>query len=249
MPDLALAVAQSIATLRDVRGNVGRHVRLTSQAADHGARLVLFPELSLTGYDQNLKPADALVTSDARLQPLRNLARARAIVVVAGAPFAAPSGLHIAAIVFAPDGTVGAYVKQHLGAGEEAAFAPGRGGTPLTIDDQTVGLAICADISHPEHARAAVKRGATVYAASCLISEEGYAADAALLRRHAIDHQILVLMANHGGPSGEWPSAGRSAIWSATGELLASAPATGEALVVAKRNRGRWTARVVQCAA
>lgn len=246
MPDFVLAVAQSIAAPRDVRENVGRHVRLASQAADHGARLVLFPELSLTGYERGLTPADAVVTSDARLQPLRNLARARAIVVVAGAPFAAPNGLHIAAVAFAPDGTIGTYVKQHLHAGEEATFTPGRGGAPLVIGDEVVALAICADISHPGHARAAVKRGATVYAASCLITEEGYAADAALLRRHAADHQILALMANYGAPTGGWSSAGKSAIWSATG-LLACAPATGEALVVAERSRGRWTAKAVEC--
>ena len=249
MSDFALVGAQSIAVRGNLRENVGHHVRLASQAADHGARLVLFPELSLTGYDRSLTTADAIVTSDARLQPLRNLARARDIVVVAGAPFAAPAGLHIAAIVFAPDGTVGTYVKQHVPAGEAATFVPGRGGAPLVIGDEVVGLAICADISQPGHARAAVKGGATVFAASCLISEDGYAADAALLRCAAADHQVLVLMANYGGPSGAWPSAGKSAVWSATGELLACAPAAGEALVVATRSRGRWTGEVVECAA
>ena len=168
-------------------------MRLASQAADHGARLVLFPELSLVGYGRGLTTADALVTSDARLQPLRNLARARAVTVVAGAPLAAHAGLNIASVVFAPDGTVGTYVKQHVPDAEAATFVPGRGGPPLAVGDEVVGLAICADISQPALARAAVKQGATVYAASCLISEHGYEADAAFLRRAAVDHQILVL--------------------------------------------------------
>jgi predicted amidohydrolase len=246
MSDLAVAVAQSFAEPGRLRENVGRHVRLASQAADHGARFVLFPELSLVGYGRGLTTADALVTSDARLQPLRNLARARAIAVVAGAP---PAGLHIASIVFAPDGGVGTYVKQHVPDVEAATFVPGRGGTPLAVGDEVVGLAICADITQPQLARASVKQGATIYAASCLISDNGYEADAACLRRAAVDHQILVLMANYAGPVGGWPSAGKSAIWSPAGERLAAAPAAGEALVVAERSRGRWTGRVVECAA
>ena len=172
-------------------------------------------------------------------------------MIVAGAPLASDAGLHIGALVFHADGRRSSHTKQYLHAGEEVAFQPGPGGVPLALDEEVVGLAICADITHPEHAQAAAARGATVYAAGVLISENGYAADTALMQRYAAEHRMLVLMANYGAPTGGWVSAGRSAVWLPGGQLLAEAPASGEAVVVARRSgmgvgrprrarRGRW---------
>ncbi len=97
-------------------------------------------------------------------------------------------------------------------------------------------LAICADLTHPEHAHTAVQAGATMYAASCFLTKSGYAKDADLLERYATDYGIVVIMANYGTPMGEWSSAGRSAIWSSDDSLIACAPHSGSALVVAERS-------------
>jgi predicted amidohydrolase len=244
MQHLTLAAAQYIAVPLDVGGNVDRHVRLAALAADAGARLVLFPELSLTGYSRKLTVRDALDPHDERLQPLHRLARERRISVVAGAPSAAAGGLVIAAFTFHPDGGLSIYEKQHLHEGEEVAFCPGTGGTPFPAAGETIGIAVCADITHPEHARAAAEAGSTVYAASCFITEAGYQADAALLRRYAVDHEMAVLLSNYGAPLGGWSSAGRSALWSEEGALLAEAPPAGEALVFGKRTATGWEAEV-----
>jgi predicted amidohydrolase len=205
---------------------------------------VLFPELSLTGYDRSLTIDDALTASDPRWQRLQAVADTHNIVVVAGTPIASPAGLHIGTVSFVPGTGVTTYLKQYLHEGEEAAFVPGQGGARLVISDQVVGLAICADMTHPEHARAAAESGSTIYAAACFITEEGYATDAALLQRYARDHRMLVLMANYGAPLGGWSSAGRSAIWSDNGTLLACGPAAGEALVFVGRSHDRWYGRV-----
>ena len=42
---------------------------------------------------------------------------------------------------------------------------------------------------------------------------------------------MVVLMANFGAATSEWPSAGQSAIWSNDGALLACGPTEGEAIV------------------
>ena len=83
-----------------------------------------------------------------------------------------------------------------------------------------------------------------MYAAGVLISEGGYAADSALLEGYAAEHGLLVLMANHGGPSGGWACAGRSAIWTADGNLLVAAPVSATR-VIARRENGQWTGQVV----
>jgi predicted amidohydrolase len=53
------------------------------------------------------------------------------------------------------------------------------------------------------------------------------------------------LMANHGGPSGGWACAGRSAIWAADGSLLAAIPGVGDALLIARRAGRGWASRVM----
>ena len=245
MSDLSVAVAQSAGDSRNLGENVSAHARLASLAAEHGARLVVFPELSLTGYHRDLTLGDAVDASDKRLLPLQAVADAHDIVVVAGAPIASSRGLHIGSLSFAPKTGVTTYLKRFLGEGEEVAFVPGPGGSPLVLADQVVAFAICADISHPEHASEAAADGATLYAASCLLIEDGFEAHVERLRRYAREHRMVVLMANYGSPVGEWSPAGRSAIWSSDGSLLGCAPARGEALVIATKSSGGWDATVV----
>lgn len=106
-------------------------------------------------------------------------------------------------------------------------------------------LAVCADFSQASHVRAAAQSGAGIYAAGVLISENGYAADSALLQGYAVEHAMLVLMANHGGPTGGWVSAGRSAIWGPDGGLIVAAAGCGDELLIARRDAGRWSGQHV----
>lgn len=50
MPQLRLALAQLNVTVGDIDGNTDKLVDWTRNAAEHGAHLVAFPELALTGY-------------------------------------------------------------------------------------------------------------------------------------------------------------------------------------------------------
>jgi len=89
-------------------------------------------------------------------------------------------------------------------------------------------------------ARTAVERGAGVYAASALISENGYPHGSELLEGYARELSLGVLMVNHGGPSGGWACAGRSAFWAPGGRQVVSAVGTGDCLVIARRRQGIW---------
>ena len=50
MPRLRIALAQVNSTVGDLAGNAAAIVEWTGRAADRGARLVIFPEMMLTGY-------------------------------------------------------------------------------------------------------------------------------------------------------------------------------------------------------
>jgi len=234
MREITVAVVQSMAVPGDLVRAVRDHARLAIEAARQGARLAVFPELSLTGYSLALTRADALTPNDPRLQMLQQVADANDIVIVAGAPIETTSGLHIGALCFCPRRPAVTYSKRFLHEGEEKTFAPGVGGEPLSIHDHVVGMAICAEITHPEHAADAAQLGANIYAASCFITPNGYAYDTNLLAGYAREHRMMVLMANFGNGNGTLPSAGRSAIWSHTGALLIEGPPEGEAILLAK---------------
>ncbi len=247
MTALTLAAAQTVSIAGDVATNIQRHLSFMRAAAEHGVQLLVFPELSLTGYEPSLVAELAIAPDDAVLAPLREMARELRLTAVVGMPIrlAPEAGVLIAALVMGADGSLAVYTKQHLHPGEEAAFVPGHGGAALELGDERVALAVCADFSHASHPRQAAEAHATVYAAGVLISEGGYVKDSVLLQGHAAEHGLLVLMANHGGPSGGYVCAGRSAIWAADGDLLAAAPGVGDALVIARRDGAGWAGQVV----
>jgi predicted amidohydrolase len=243
----AFAAAQSISIPGDVAGNLIHHQRFMESAADRNVGLLVFPELSLTGYERGLAAELAISPEDVVLQPLRDLARELGLTAVVGMPIrlAADAPVLIGALVLGADRSLGVYSKQHLHAGEEIAFAPGHGGSILAMGANRVALAVCADFSQASHAAAAAEQGATLYAAGVLITEGGYVADTALLQGYARQHAMMVLMANHGGATGGWESAGRSAIWAADGSLIAAAPGVGELLVMARPQGSGWVGQVV----
>lgn len=238
---LCLAAAQSASIPGDISANVRDHLRYVRTAADAEADIVLFPELSLCGYELALLAECALAPHDARLEPLRDAAREYRLTIVAGAPLASGTARpHIGAIVFKPDGSTARHSKQYLHDGEERYASPGPGGPLLTVAGEPLALAVCADIVNPLHPQAAATAGAALYAAGVLVSEAGYPTDAARLQRYATAHGFGVLMANHAAPTGGWTPAGRSAFWASGGKLVAAAPGAGECLILARREADGW---------
>ena len=114
-----LAAAQTVPVRGDVDANRDQHMRLAALAADADAGVLVFPELSLTGYELDLGAALAFEASDARLTPLADAARTSGVTLVAGAPVRVEGRLHIGAFVLTPGGARDVYTKHHL-----AAFSP-----------------------------------------------------------------------------------------------------------------------------
>lgn len=246
MKDLTLCAAQYCSVAGDLDGNIARHAALMSEAARHGVDFLLFPELSLTGYEPALACELAQAPDTTLLQPLRGLAKHLGMTTVVGLPVrhSDTGAVMIGAWVLGSDGEQALYTKRHLHPGEEAVFSPGRGGALLQIANEPVALSVCAEFTHASHAQAAARSGAVVYAASVLISDNGYAVDSEQLQGYAREYSMGVLMANHGGPSGGWACAGRSAFWAPGGALISSAVGKGDCLVIARRWTGTWQGEV-----
>ena len=254
----SIAVAQTCPVRGDVEANVEEHLRLAVCAAAEGAQLVLFSELSLTGYEIGLADQLAFSEDDSRITPIVDLAEARRIIVIAGAPVRIGPRLHIGAFIVSPDRTVRVYTKQRMGAFSEAArcdgivppaertaFEPGARDPLIGFAGRMAAVAICADIGQTLHPQRAAERGADTYLASMFVIPSEFEGDALKLSRYAAEHSMVVALANFGSATGGLAAAGRSSIWSASGELLIQLGGTGAGVAVASELADGWRTRAI----
>jgi predicted amidohydrolase len=246
MQKTVIAAAQSASERGDIGCNVGRHIILIESAAKNSVNLIFFPELSLTGYEPGLAESHAFIENDSRLDLLKQKSAEHNMIIIAGAPIRLGSGLHIGSFIIYPDLHTEIYTKHYLHKGEEEYFTPGNLNPVIKLNNEIISLAICADISNPEHPRLAASKGCTIYLVSSLITPSGYGKDAGLLCEYSKRFNMFASMANYGGDSGGYVSAGGSAVWKNDGELLSEFKGTGEGLVIASKENGDWKGAIVR---
>jgi predicted amidohydrolase len=240
-----IAAAQFNPVKANVRLNIKKHLEIIAAAVEEKVDLIIFPELSLTGYEPELASELIFNDSDSRLNELKLMATKHNITIVVGAPgqnhLVKPT---IASFVIAPNRTIFHYNKIHLHPTESAFFEPGLTEKIFECKNQLFGLSICADMAFESHAYNNAHSGASVYLSSVLISEAGYSEDAAKLKHYASTHKMLVLMANFIGSTGGWNVTGKNAVWDTDGTLLAQAPTHKEALVLCDFNSVKCSASI-----
>jgi predicted amidohydrolase len=217
---LALAVSQPPTAAHDVAANARVHAEAVRAAA---ARVVVFPELSLTGYELDAEP---VAPGDARLAPLVEACAETGAVALAGAPVAGAGGQpRIAMLAIDAAGARVVYGKLWLGAAETERFAPGDGPAVLEVDGWRLGLAICRDTGIERHAAETAALGIDAYVAGVVESAVDAAAIEERARRVATAHRVWVALASCAAPTGGGYAepAGGSGIWAPGGELVARA--------------------------
>ena len=223
-PSLAIAVAQPACVAHDVAANAATHATLVRRA---GTRVVVFPELSLTGYELDAEP---VAPDDARLAPVVEACRASDAIALVGAPVPGADGrIHIASLAIDGAGSRVAYRKLWVDE-TEARFAPGDAPAVLTVDGWRLGLAICKDTGIARHQADTAALGIDAYVAGTLMSEAESAIQDERGRRIATDHRVWVAFASFAGSTGGGydRALGRSSIWAPDGTLVARAgPETG----------------------
>jgi len=258
---LSVAVAQSCPVPGDVQANVKEHIELAQRAAREGASIVLFPELSLTGYELALAERLAFTEVDPRLNPLREVAQAYKATLVVGAPVRIGPALHIGAFLLGVEGSLQLYTKHRLGAfppsavcdsvagdvppAESTVFEPGDRNPLLVREGLTAAVAVCADIGRPAHAELAARRGANLYLASMFVIPSDFDSDTEKLARYAGQHRMMTAFANFGSPSGGLRSAGRSTLWSESGERLIQLDEHGSGIALVTKTEHGIHARAI----
>ena len=102
----------------------------------------------------------------------------------------------------------------------------------LIGSNNDIALAICYELTVPEHAARASQNGARVYIASVSKTHSGIDAAQERLSEIAREYSMTALMANTVGMSDGSECAGRTSVWNANGQLLDHLDGVSEGILV-----------------
>ena len=233
---LRVALAQINPTVGDIAGNARRIAEYASAAREGGAGLVVFPELTLSGYP----PEDLLLKTsflDACADALGELAaQTQGIVAVVGFPERAED-VYNAAAVLADGEVVAVYRKMYLPNygvfDEQRYFQSGAEAAIFELNGIPIGLSICEDIWEPgPPAMTETLGGAQVIvnlSASPYRAGYGQRRERMLVQR-AVDYLAAVVFVNTIGAQDELVFDGHSLAIDQNGTVLTRCPQFEEAL-------------------
>lgn len=229
---MKICVAQTRSVKGDVLTNIENHLRFIDAAVSSQADLIVFPELSLTGYEPGLAGELACDADDGRLNVFQEISNKNRIGIGVGMPLKSSGGTQIGMIIFQPEHERIAYAKMHLHADEFPYFVTGKEAVQLNIKNTKISFAICYELSVSEHSENAFKTGADVYLTSVAKTAEGVEKAEKNLSQIAESYSMITLMSNSIGPSDNFIGAGKSAVWHKNGQLAGQLNSAEEGLLI-----------------
>jgi len=156
-----VALAQINCKRGDKKANIQKIEEYTARARQHDAELVIFPELSLTGYtirDELYESAEHVPGPSTAA--IEKIAKKHGAFIVFGMPELSDktqATLYNTAILVGPKGFVGKYRKMHLPTHsvfeEKRYFRPGYQAGVFDTELGKIGLIVCYDLFFPELSR------------------------------------------------------------------------------------------------
>jgi predicted amidohydrolase len=217
---MRICVAQTRPVKGDIQSNIDDHKKLIDLAISNGADIIIFPELSLTGYEPKLSKELATNRDDSRFDDFQKIADTKQIAIGVGVPTKDSPGICISMVIFQPHKARQTYSKKYLHPDEEEFFMSGQSLTGLKVNKANIALAICYELSVPEHAENAFKSGAEIYIASVAKFVNGIDKAIDSLSEIANRYSMTVLMSNCVGQSDGYECAGKTSIWNNKGLLV-----------------------------
>lgn len=237
---MRIAALQMHAIAGDGEANIERIAAAAADAAAGGARLLIVPELAVTGYgagEAGFTRLASPATGDVAAR-LGAIAHENAIAIVAG--FAEQDGqdTYNSALFTDGNGTNAVYRKSHLyGDYERRSFRPALPASVMVdLGGIRIGMLICYDVEFPENVRRLALAGADLVVVPTALPKGSSGTFIAnhMIQVRAFENQVFVAYTNHCGADDHFTYAGLSRIAAPDGKLLAEAPAEGETLLFAE---------------
>lgn len=224
---MQIALLQCHSQPLDVRGNLERLARRAHEARAAGARLLVTPEMYLTGYNIGAQAVRDLAQAadGAAMQELAALAREADIALLYGYPERAADGRVYNAVQLL-DRTGRAllnYRKTHLfGALDRALFSAGDEHFPVVeLEGWRLGALICYDLEFPENTRRLALAGANLILVPTANMVPFEFIATVTVRSRAFENHCYVAYANYTGHEASIEYCGRSSVAGPTGEQVA----------------------------
>lgn len=234
---MRVALLQGPAETPDPQAGLAAVADAAARAAAAGARLLVTPEMSLTGYAIGADRVAAL--AEPVPGPLTDrvaaIAAEHGLAIAVGLPVRTPAGVANTVVVVDSDGSLLAgYAKAHLyGDVDRDAFVPGDVGVvQFRLDGVVVGLLVCYDVEFPEAVRAHALAGTELLVVPTGLMDPYGHVGTVLVPARAYESQVFVAYTNRTGAEGDFVYCGASCVIAPDGTELARA-GRGEELLVA----------------
>ena len=229
---MKICVVQTRPIKGDIQSNIDNHKKLIDLAVSNRADTIIFPELSLTGYEPELSKELATNQDDTRFDDFQKISNIKQITIGVGVPTKNNTGICISMILFQPHKARQTYSKKYLHPDEEEFFISGQSFTGLKINKTNIALAICYELSVSEHSEKAFRSGAEIYIASVAKFVNGVDKAIKRLADIANKYSMTVLMSNCVGQSDGQECAGKTSIWNNKGLLVGQLNDTDEGIII-----------------
>lgn len=231
---MRLAVWQGPSPAGDATAAFAVVEQMLTAAAAAGARMAVFPELFLPGYNSDAVAAQAQPADGAWAAALAGLARRLGCGLTIGFAERDGAAVYNSAIAIGADGArLGLYRKLQLyGPREARLFSPGNEHCLFDLDGRRAALMICYDVEFAPHVAALAARGAEVLLVPTANMLPFAHVPRLTVPAQAVNHAVSIAYANFCGPEGDLTYTGGSVIVGPDGVALAQA-GPGPALLVA----------------
>lgn len=234
---MKVAVAQISCSLGDPEANLSKVSDFSQRAKDVGAELILFPEMTDTGYSMPVIQKHADHWKTGFVAGLQKIASQLSIAIVCGVSERDGSSIYNSQVLLHSNGDIAAkYRKTHLYAvapvEEQTCFAPGDAFASFALGDLRFGFSICYDLRFPEMYRKLATEhdvGAFVISSAWPFPRVEHFRTLAMAR--AIENQSYVIASNQVGKDDALWFCGSSAIIDPRGVVIAAASADREELI------------------
>ena len=243
---IKLALAQISSKRENKSENLLKIEELTLKAKQQGADLIIFPEMSLTGYvilDQVYELAETIPGSST--QKIEDLAKKTGMHIIFGMPELSEktqATVFNTAVLVGPKGLIGKYRKMYLPTHsvfeEKRYFRPGYETAAFQTEIGNIGLSICYDVFFPEVYRLTRLKGAQLIV--CISASpavrRGYFE--VLTSARALENTAFLAYVNLAGVEDGLQFWGGSRLVCPTGDVVAKAKYDEEDFVVCEVDFG-----------
>ena len=236
---MKVAAAQISCSLGDPKANLLKVRDFSRRARDAGVELIVFPEMTDTGYSMSVIQAHANSWTSGFVAGLQEIAPKLSIAIVCGVSERDGTSIYNSLVLVDQHGKIGAkYRKTHLYAvapvEEQKCFASGDAFASFALGDLRFGFSICYDLRFPEmYRRLVVDQNVGAFIVSSAWPFPRLEHFRTLILARAIENQSYVIASNRVGKDDDLWFCGSSAIIDPRGVVVASASADREELIQA----------------